>query len=250
MNVVVDQLLTNYNLTGKGRLVLLLHGWGDTAEGLNNLQNALAADYQVLAPDLPGFGSTQAPKAAWDLDNYSNFIAELLKKLDLKQPYAVIGHSNGGAIALRATNLGHLKPQKLILIAAAGVRTHNVLKRYTLNVIAKTGNLATLWMPERYRQALRQSLYGAAGSDMLAVPGLEETFKKTVRQDLQTDAEAIKLPTLLIYSAGDQSTPIRDGRLYHELIKGSKLEIIEMGGHFVHLDQADLVIKHIKEFLV
>lgn len=249
MQAVVDSLLTNYQLQGKGKLVLVLHGWGDNLKGLEGLIKQLSQHYRVLALDLPGFGGTQAPDGAWDLDDYARFVHAVLDKLELKQPYAVIGHSNGGALAIRATSLGELQPDKLVLLAASGVRANNAFKRLTLKIIAKTGNLATIWMPERYRQALRKSLYGAAGSDMMVAPVLQETFKKTVRQDVQADAVVIEAPTLLIYAQGDQSVPVADGRQYHDLISHSRLEIIKDAGHFVHLDQPERVQQLIEEFL-
>jgi pimeloyl-ACP methyl ester carboxylesterase len=249
MQVIVDDLITNCELTGKGKLILLLHGWGDNLHGLHELQINLAKTHHVLSLDLPGFGSSEAPKTVWNLDNYGNFVADLLKKLDLKQPYAVIGHSNGGAIAVRAISLGLLKPEKLILIAASGIRTGRHAKRFVLKVIAKTGNAATIWMPERYRQALRKSLYGAAGSDLLVMPQLQETFKQTVRQDVQSDAKSILLPSLLIYAADDEEVPVSDGQRYEQLLKNARLEIIPKAGHFVHLEQSDKVTKLIEEFL-
>jgi len=249
VNVVVDRLLTNYELHGKGKLVLLLHGWGDDIKGLRGLISDLSADYHVLAVDLPGFGGTERPKQSWDLDDYAGFIANLLKKLDLAQPYAVVGHSNGGALAVRAISLRALKPEKLVLLAASGVRTNNPIKRFILKIIAKVGNVATFWMPERYRRRLRKSLYGVAGSDMLVVPELQDTFKHTVRQDVQGDAAALELPTLLIYASNDDAIPLADGRQYHSLIKDSQLEVIEDAGHFVHLDQPAQVSGLIKEFL-
>jgi pimeloyl-ACP methyl ester carboxylesterase len=249
VNVVVDGLLTNYTLSGHGSLIVLLHGWGDSAHGLADLQTELAANYQVLSLDLPGFGATQPPAEAWKLDNYAAFVQSLLKKLGLKQPYAVIGHSNGGAIAVRGVSLGLLQPKKLVLIAASGVRTGQTGRRFVLKIIAKTGNVATMWMPERYRRSLRKSLYGAAGSDMLVAPQLKETFKQTVRQDVQADASGITIPTLLVYARDDPAVPLTDGRTYQQLIKHSQLEIIDEAGHFVHHDQPALVSKVIKEFL-
>ena len=249
MNVVVNNLMTNYHISGKGKLVVLLHGWGDTAEGLKNLNESLSSNYKVLTLDLPGFGGTQTPSDVWDLDNYSDFLNKTLSKLDLEQPYAVIGHSNGGALAIRAVSLGKISPKKLILVAASGIRSGNNLKRFSLTVIAKTGNIATIWMPERYRQGLRKSLYQTAGSDMLVAPNLEDTFKKTVRQDVQADALKINLPTLLIYGKNDTATPVRYGYAYNKLIEGSKLEIIDDAGHFVHHDQSKKVLELIKDFL-
>jgi len=249
VNVIVDQLMTNYQLSGKGRLVLLLHGWGDSLATWKDLQKELTEFFQVLALDLPGFGNTETPKEVWDLDNYASFVAGLLTKLGFNQPYAVIGHSNGGALAIRAASLGKLQPKKMVLLASAGVRTNNRIKRFILKIIAKTGNAATFWLPERYRRALRKSLYGVAGSDMLMVPQLQDTFKKTVRQDVQGDAAAISVPTLLIYADGDDAVPLADGKQYQSLIKSSKLEVIARAGHFIHQDQPEQVYHLIKEFL-
>lgn len=249
MQIVVDGLLTSYVLQGKGRLVLVLHGWGDSHKGLRDLIGRLAKRYQVLALDLPGFGATQVPPTAWDLDDYGRFVAASLDKLGLKQPYAVVAHSNGGALAVRAISLKALQPAKLVLLASSGVRTNSRFKRAFLKFVAKVGNVATLWLPERYRQGLRKSLYGAAGSDMLVVPELQDTFKKTVRQDVQADAVAIDVPTLLIFAANDNEIPWADGRQYHSLIKHSRLEVIEDAGHFVHLDQPDKVAGLIEGFL-
>ena len=248
MNVVANDLMVNYQLSGKGKLVLLLHGWGDSAKGLSALANELSKKYQVLSLDLPGFGASQAPTSVWDLDNYANFLELFLNKVGVKQPYTVVGHSNGGALAIRAVNINKLKPQKLILLAASGIRTGQASKRLVLKVIAKAGNIATIWMPERYRRALRKSLYGAAGSDALVAPHLLETFKRTVRQDVQTDAAALDVPTLLIYGKNDRAVPIADGQKYHALIKNSKLEIID-SEHFVHQEQPEQVVKLIMEFL-
>lgn len=249
MQIVVDGLLTHYEMRGKGKLVLLLHGWGDSIQGVKGLADKLSNQYQVLAVDLPGFGGTQAAKDVWDLDNYSEFLKKLLNKLELGQPYAVIGHSNGGALAIRAISLGQLQPEKLVLMAASGVRTNNQARRLFLKFIAKVGNVVTIWMPERYRRDLRKSLYGAAGSDLLVAPHLQDTFKKTVRQDVQADAVAIAVPTLLIYAAEDDAIPVADGKQYHDLISGSRLEVIDGAGHFVHQDKPDQVAGLIEEFL-
>jgi pimeloyl-ACP methyl ester carboxylesterase len=241
--------MTSYRLAGKGRLVLLLHGWGDSQQSLEALFDDLSGSCQVLSLDLPGFGATQAPKQVWNLDDYARFVAKVLEKLKLGKPYAIIGHSNGGALAIRGLSQGILGADKLVLIAASGIRTGNQLKRLVLMIVAKTGNLATIWMPERYRRALRKSLYGSVGSDMLVAPHLTETFKKTVRQDVQADASALKLPVLLIYGSADEAVPLSDGRKYGRLIQDAHLEVIDGAGHFLHQQQAQKVNRLVGEFL-
>lgn len=248
MQVVVNGLMTHYQMHGTGKLVLVLHGWGDSLLGSLELQKELAQHYTVLAPDLPGFGNTQAPPTGWDLDDYANFVEALLKKLKLSSLYAVIGHSNGGAIAIRATATGKLHPERIVLLATAGIRSGKTLRRLGLQTLAKVGGMATIGLPERYRRNLRQQLYKSAKSDLLAVEHMQETFKKTVRQDVQQDAGKLEQPTLLIFGKDDEAVPLYMGQLYHELIKNSELQVVP-AGHFVHLEQPVQVSSLIKDFL-
>lgn len=249
MQAVVDNLLTNYQLQGKGKLVLLLHGWADNSAGSKQLQDELAKHYTILAPDLPGFGKTQTPPDGWNLDKYATFLGALLRKLELPQPYAVIGHSNGGSIAIRATAMGELSPERLVLLASAGIRNGRSARRMLLQVLAKVGNAATIGLPERYRSTLRRQLYKSAGSDMLVVESMQDTFKQTVRQDVQAEAAELNQPTLLIFAENDDAVPPAMGERYHKLIKNSELHILKDAGHFVHLDKPAEVTSLIKEFL-
>lgn len=249
MQVIVDNLLTNYTDVGKGKVILLLHGWGDSMATFQKLQADLHTTYRVLALDLPGFGGSQAPESVWGLDDYSKFVADYLTKLGVKDVYAVVGHSNGGALSIKGVARGDLKPSKLILLAASGIRNKNGVRKLGIKIIAKTGKLLTFWLPIRHKKKLQQKLYGTVGSDMLVVPTLRETFKKTVSQDVQNDAKQLNLPTLLIYARDDRAVPLSDGQIYATLIDGSRLEIINNAEHFVHHDKPEQVAQLIKDFL-
>lgn len=249
MQAVVDLLLTNYDQQGKGKQqLLLLHGWGDSSKTFDKLTKRLSQKYQVTAVDLPGFGVTQMPPEVWNLDNYADFVTGFIKKLDLK-PKAVIAHSNGAAVAIKAVAGGKISPDKLILIGAAGIRDKQKARKLGLKVIAKTGKAATFWLPKRHKKKLQEKLYGAAGSDMLAVPHLQETFKRTVAEDVQKEAATITIPTLLIYGENDRATPPAYGELYHRLMPSSTFNIVKGAEHFVHQDEPAQVTRLIEEFL-
>ncbi len=249
MQVVIDSLLTNYQRQGKGKLVLLIHGWADSLNTFSGLQTELAKSYEVISVDLPGFGASQIPPFAWRLDDYARFLHSFINKVADGDVFAIVGHSNGGALALRAIATGELKPKKLVLLDSAGIRPKKTLKLTALKVVAKTGKAATVWLPEAKRQNLRKKLYGVAGSDMLAAPHMQETFKATVRQDIGEDASKLQLPTLLIYGSDDKATPVSYGQKLARLIQGSKLDILTGAGHFVHHDQLAAVQTKIEEFL-
>lgn len=249
MQLVVDSLLTNYQTSGtKKQTIVLLHGWGDDLRTFSELQKQLAKNYTVVSVDLPGFGATQAPEQVWGLADYATFVATFLKKLKVSKPAAIIAHSNGAAVAIYGLAHNILTADKLVLLGAAGIRDQQKGKRAAIKVVAKTGKVATFWLPEHHRKKLQKKLYGTVGSDMLVVPHMQETFKKTVRQDVQAEAKQLTLPTLLIYGKNDPATPPLYGEIYHNLISGSTLEVID-AAHFVHHDQPEHVQHLIEGFL-
>ncbi len=251
MQVVVQSLLTHYEITGKGKVLLLLHGWGDNLNTYDKLTIELANNYQIIRLDLPGFGQTEAPPIAWKLDNYAGFVKDFLLKLGVHEIFAIVGHSNGGALAIRAVASGNLKAEKLVLLAASGVRNTARLKKGLTKAVAKTGKVATFWLPKTTRQGLQKKFYGTIGSDFLAAPHMQETFKLTVRQDIQHDATKITIPTLLIYGDKDKATPVESvGRRLSSKIAGSHIKVIPSADHFVHQVAANEVAKDIQEFLI
>ncbi len=250
MQVVIDGLLTNYQKQGSGKkCVLLLHGWGDSLTTFSDLSNNLEKTYTVYSLDLPGFGQSQIPDESWSLDNYGHFIHNFLDKLGVHELLGVVGHSNGGAVAIRSISMQAFEPKKLVLLSASGIRNSQPVRRLILKVIAKTGKVATFWLPRRYKRKLQKKLYGVAASDMLVVPHMKETYKITVRQDVQQDAKHVQQPTLLIYGDSDKATPPEFGRIYKKLMTNAKLEIVDNAEHFVHHDQPEIVTKLIEEFL-
>jgi len=250
MQVIVDSLLTTYHIFGKDKpnTVLILHGWGDNSVSWLKFAGQLASDYQVVVLDLPGFGKTDMPHHVWGLDDYAAFVASFLQKIDLA-PYAIVGHSNGGAIAIRGLATGAIGTERLVLLASAGIRTIDGGRKRLLRVVAKAGKVLTLPLPSAARTKLRRKLYTAVGSDLLVAEHMQETFKRVVGQDVQSDAAMLSLPVLLAYGEDDTATPPVYGRLLHQQIDGSTLEILGGATHFLHLDKPQEVLALTKDFL-
>jgi pimeloyl-ACP methyl ester carboxylesterase len=248
MQVIASDLMISYTRQGKGKPVVILHGWGDDSRSWQKFAAELGKNYDVIVPDLPGFGNSQAPQAPWGLDEYAKMVATFMQKLNVK-PYAILGHSNGGAIAIRGLGNHMLKAEKLILLSSAGIRGEYKGRNKALRLITKTGKLLSVPLPKATKQRLRVKVYKSVGSDMLVAEHLQETFKKVVADDVRTDAGRLKLPTLLIYGDKDTQTPLSYGRTFHELIKDSQLEVLNGIDHFVQLNAAPMILKLTKGFL-
>lgn len=250
MNVVVNGLMANYQKFGQGKKTLVfLHGWADSSKTFAPIIKNLQNDYSILALDLPGFGGSQRPSEAWNTDDFSKFVAAWLDKIGVNSVYAFLAHSFGAATVINGLANGDLKSEKLVLIAAAGIRNKGNSKKMVLKIFAKTAKVGLYLTPRRFRQKLRTRVYGKLGSDMLSLAEMEPSFRKIIGEDMQTQASKLSLQTLLIFGASDDQTPPGDGKIFNRLIKDSRLKIIDGAGHFVHQEQSEKVAGIIEDFL-
>lgn len=110
----------HYLKAGKGeKTIVLLHGFGSDARSWTMNQPALAATATVYALDLPGHGASPARNFG-DLDRLVDVVGAAIAALT---PEAVhlVGHSMGGAIALRTAKMFPRALRALTLIAPAGI---------------------------------------------------------------------------------------------------------------------------------
>ena len=247
--VVVQDILTSYSSSGDGEALVFLHGWGDSKETFNFISDALKDKYRCISIDLPGFGGTQKPSEAFDLARYAEFVREFLNKIEVNEVYAFIGHSNGGAIAMKGTSGGVLKSEKLVLLASSGVRNPSSKRNLGLRLVAKAAKQVARLMPHHVQQTMKRRAYKAIGSDVFVAEDLRSTFEKIVSEDIRSQATAIRQDTILIYGDKDTATPVAYGEYFASAIKKSRLKIIPDAGHFLHVDQPEKVLSEIRTFL-
>lgn len=109
-----------YEVAGTGDPVLLLPGWGGTIEEFTTMRAALvAANYQVIAADLPGSGRSEPQPRVYS-DSYfaedAHAFAALLAHLGV-MPAHLLGFSDGGEVALL---MAAQSPQRVRSVAAWG----------------------------------------------------------------------------------------------------------------------------------
>lgn len=113
--ITVGDLDWHIQLTGKGPVVLLLHGTGSSTHSWSDLIPLLENDAQVLVPDLPGHAFTLGAKLEdLKLDEIAHSLQLLIDQLGIEAPSIVVGHSAGAPLALRFA-VAVLKPPKLVI---------------------------------------------------------------------------------------------------------------------------------------
>lgn len=248
MKVIVNGIATEYKDEGTGPIILILHGWKASLHTFDALTQFLTPSFRVLRLDLPGFGESEMPRTSWAIGDYATFVKSFLEKLDLRIDI-LVGHSMGGRIAIKgvANNIFH--PEKVVLMASAGVARRRGIRNTFFLVTTKLGKLVTILPPFRkFGEKLRQRFYEKIGSDYFDAGALKDIYLNIIREDLSMLAGKISVPTLLIWGSEDLTTPLEDGRKLEKLIKGSKLEIIPSAGHLVPRENAEEVAALIKKF--
>ncbi len=241
--IIVGDGLTEYLELGRGPVVLLLHGWGQSAVGLLSLAERLAKHFRVLVPSLPGAGGSSEPKTAWGVAEYTAWTRQFLAATTRGPLHACLGHSFGGRIMIELF-AGVKTSTKLVFIDSAGVKPAPSLKMRLMRA-AKVPFRALKKSAKLRRLAVAK--FGSTDYQA-ASPLMREVLKKTVNQDLSGKIPQISAPTLIIWGAEDRETPLSDSEIFAQ-IKGSRREIIPGAGHFPFLEAKARVNQLIEEFL-
>lgn len=114
-----------YGHAGAGPVVVFLHGWALSNRTYRRSLNDLARrGFCVLAPSLPGFGGTAPlPGADFELAGYAEWLAAFLEARRVHEPVILIGHSFGGAVAIKLADAHPQLVDRLILVNSIGGAT-------------------------------------------------------------------------------------------------------------------------------
>jgi pimeloyl-ACP methyl ester carboxylesterase len=99
---IIEGRRVSYCDSGAGAPIVLLHAGGASGKQWTKTARALEARFRVIAPDLWGFGDTESWSGAEELthDHQALLVAGLIEHL-CKEPVHLVGHSYGGATAVR-----------------------------------------------------------------------------------------------------------------------------------------------------
>lgn len=233
------------NAEGIMRKIIILHGWSKNLDKWKDFLGEL--DKKEIKHDLLKIpGLTASLSNVWTLDNYIAWLKNILDKQ--KEKVILMGHSNGGRIAMAFTNKYPKRVEKLILIDSAGIY-HNELplriKRIVFKTIAKIGKKLT--SSNTFKNLLYKFARESDYKDLDA--NVKQTMLNLISADLKPILSKIKTPTLIIWGAEDKVTPLSDGKLMNSLIKNSELKIIQDARHAPHFTNPEEVARIIYEYI-
>jgi pimeloyl-ACP methyl ester carboxylesterase len=224
-----DMLIVQAGMQHPQTLVLV-HGLGQNGfTDWISVMPQLAQRYHVVTFDFPGFGYSASPNGKYSPTNYARVLAGVISR-HANGRAIVVGHSMGGAVALRYASSYPAQLDKLILVDAAGVLHRTAFVKYSARV-----PIAVEQVPAFVKEKLaRIKDFGndavekiLSNPDPTRLLGANETIwgsvmgKRTnvnagmalVEEDFSADIPKMQIPTWILWGEADTVAPLRTGQM-------------------------------------
>jgi len=234
--LTVRGIRVRYASVGRGKPLLLLHGWGSSLDAFADLTQDLGRFFRVTAFDFPGHGSSDLPATTWTVDDFVELTLELMADLGIARP-SVVAHSFGGRVAIKLAAARPDAVDRLVLVDSAGVPPPRTAGRVLRRAASKFANAAARRFGRPGQTIRRAIVRRIASPDYLNAGPLRDTFLAVVNEDLRPSLRRIACPTLLVWGESDEDTPLADARTMERLIPNASLLVLKNAGHFSYLDQ-------------
>ena len=268
----------DYGDPGPDRVVFMLaHGLGGRWQHWTENIPELAEHGRVIAVDLPGFGRSGPPRGGYSIDGFADAIAELVTQLDLPR-VVFVGHSIGGAVAVRFANR-HPELVGAIVVAAGTVQAfaavlgmrpgYNVLRRpatvvatyfevltaglpvpaFLRNQLIKRPLLRRLFLwPYLHRPGALPSTSVALLVDGVGARGVLPTARAAGRLRPEQWLTPVSCPVLAIGADHDAVAPLTELAEFAESVPGARTVVLEGTGHMVMLERAGAFTAEVVKF--
>ena len=252
MFVEIDNLKTYYETSGEGKPIVLLHGWGGNHNSWYPITQNLQKYFKVITLDFPGFGQSQLSSQEWEIEDYAKHFQKFLTNIEIfNEKPTLIGHSFGGTVSIKYASLYLQNIEKLVLVNAKAIKEKKDLKKKLYKVVAKTGKTATNILDSKIQKKLKEKLYNHIGEhDYEQLEGvLKKNFINIINEDLSSDLEKIKVPSLIIWGENDKDTPLSDAKIINKLLDNSRLKVFPNTGHISYLERPEEFCKTVRKFI-
>lgn len=213
--------------------VLALHGWARTHADFE----AVLAGTDAVALDLPGFGASPPPSAAWGSKEYAAAVAAVVDESFDRAP-VVLGHSMGGRVAVHLAAACPDSVRALVLTGvpllrrgAYGARRPSAGYRLAKG-LHRIGVLSDARM-ERLR-------YDRSAPDWRAAEGvMRDVFTALVNESYEEQLELVRCPVELVWGEDDTAAPVGMAEEAVTLLADGKLHRVAGVGHMTPLEMPD-----------
>ncbi len=248
----------HYEVSGRGRPVLLLHGWLGSWALWRSTIEFLSREFRTYALDFFGFGESNDRDQNFSIDNFVGSVDQFMDRLGIvKAP--LIGHSMGGTVSLGASIRF---PEKIVKTTVIGSPINGASLNILLKFSGYRGIASIIWTtPFLFRLFLRGyahyiSRNGKILGDMmirdvgnLSVDAFFQSIGTLRETDLREQISTLPMPVMGIYGKYDRIVNPKQNKVLAEHLPASRIEWFENSGHFPMIDEPERFHETIRDFL-
>lgn len=260
-SIVTEQGVLHYESIGRGRPIILLHGWINSWDVWRDLMIALSktGQYRVYALDFWGFGdSAKGARAASDsyqIDSYVKMVQQFMETLGILHA-PIFGHSMGGTVALQMSLTYPQYVERVTVVGSpiVGSSLHPFLQLAGNGVLAKLVWRYPIMLHSIMRVLLAQD--SRKVREMISRDVQRTTMESFFRSigdlretDLRQSLTKLTLPTLGIYGVNDNIVSPANGLLLQENVPAAQVTMMQNSRHFPMTDEPQKFLDVIHHFL-
>jgi len=256
-SITTDQGIVHYEVYGRGRPVILLHGWLGSWGLWQETMEYLGRYYRTYALDFWGFGESGKKRDTYAVQDFVSLVDQFMERLGIAQA-PLVGHSMGGTVSLSVAIQYPQRVRKVVVVGSpiVGSSLSFLLKLFGRRPVAhvvyrnlwglKLGFrlLAPYYSKDpRWYGMMKRDLSGTTLESFL-------TSIATLRQtDLRPLISQVKVPAMGMYGNKDivvnpdQWQPMQAG------IPHARIERFLNAGHFIMLDEPKRFMETLRDFL-
>lgn len=259
--IPIGEVTLNVVIRGEGEPVLLAHGFPLDHSMWEAQINVLAAEgYQVIAPDLRGFGDSDPAQGKTTMAQFADDLSRLLAKLNVTRPVTFCGLSMGGYIAWQFFQRHRTRLARLILCDTRANDDDEKVARGRLVMAAEVERFGVEKVPDTMLPKLLAPI--ALEKNLAVVESLRATILRqdpagvaaaqrgmAERQNVVDLLPTIDVPTLVLCGEVDAITPTDVMQAIAADIPGAKYVEIAGAGHMAPMERAVEANTAILDFL-
>ena len=251
-SILAGGIRTNVQIHGQGEPVVLIHGSGPGVTAFANWRftmPALAQKFQVVAPDMMGFGYTERPAdIRYSMQMWVTHAVQVMDALKIEKAH-LVGNSFGGGLALALALKHPDRVKRLVLMGSAGLKFELTKgldevwgykgtldhMRELLDLFAFNRNLVNEDLAKlRYEASVRPGIQEAFSS---MFPAPRQRWVDSLASQ-EEDISRLPHETLIIHGRDDKVIPLSSSIELHHLIPRSQLHVFGQCGHWTQIEHA------------
>ena len=252
-----DQGIVHYEVYGRGRPVILLHGWLGSWGLWQETMTHLGQHYRTYALDFWGFGESGKKLDTYAVQDFVSLVNQFMEQLGIENA-PLVGHSMGGTVSLSVAIQYPERVRKVVVIGSpiAGSSLSTLLKLFGRRPIAylvyhnlwglKLGFrlLAPFYSSDpRWSEMMNRDISSTTlESFLISIASLRQT-------DLRPLIHQIKVPVMGMYGDKDIVVNPNQWKPIQQNITNARIERFPKAGHFIMLDQPEEFMPKLLDFL-